>query len=80
MAYALDTKSFLNAFYRMVNCRGLPREMSDSGGNFAGGNKELSDLVKELDQDKIAKSTIDQGIKWKFNSPLHLIFEVLMRL
>ena len=35
MAYGLDTDSFLNAFYRMVNRRGLPREMlSDNGGNF----------------------------------------------
>ena len=70
MAYALDTDLFLNAFYRMVNRRGLPREMlSDNGGNFVGGNKELSDLVKQLDQDKIAKSTANQGIKWKFNPP-----------
>ena len=29
----------------------------------------LSDLVKELDQDKIAKSIANQGIKWKFNPP-----------
>ena len=51
MAYALDTDSLLNAFYRMVIRRGLPREMlSENGGNFVGGNKELSDLVKELDQ------------------------------
>ena len=42
MAYALDTGSFLNAFYRMVNRRGLPKEMSDNGGNFVGGHKELS--------------------------------------
>ena len=70
MAYALDMDSFLNAFYRMVNRRGLPREMlSDNGGNFVGGNKELSDLVKELDRDKIAKSTANQGIQWKFNPP-----------
>ncbi|XP_068680566.1 uncharacterized protein [Montipora foliosa] len=70
MAYALDTDSFMNAFYRMVNRRGLPREMlSDNGGKFVGGNKELSDLVKELDQDKIVKSTANQGIKWKFNPP-----------
>ena len=26
-------------------------------------------MVKELDQDKIAKSTTNQGIKWKFNPP-----------
>ena len=42
----------------------------DNGGNFIGGNKELSDLVKELDQDKIVKATTNQGIKWKFN-PSH---------
>ena len=59
IAYALDTDSFLNAFYRMVKRRGLPREMlSDNGGNFVGGNKELSDLVKELDQDKTNGSLI----------------------
>ena len=35
MAFGLDTDSFLNAFYRMVNRRGLPREMlSDNGTNF----------------------------------------------
>ena len=46
MAYALDTDSFLNAFYRMANHRGLPGEiLSDNGGNFVGGNKELSDLA-----------------------------------
>ena len=64
MAYALDTDSFLNAFYRMTNRWGLPREiLSDNGDNFVGGNKELSDLVKELDQDKIVKSTENQGIQ-----------------
>ena len=54
MAYELDTDLFLNAFYSLVNRRGLPREiLSDNGGNFVDGNTELSDLVKELDQDKI---------------------------
>ena len=43
--------------------------LSDNRGNFVGGNKELSDLVKELDQDKIGKSTAYQGIKWTFNPP-----------
>ena len=71
MAYALDTDSFLNAFYRMANRRGLPKEMlSDNGGNFVGANKELCDLIKELDQEKITKSTANQGINWTFNPPL----------
>ena len=70
MAYVLDMDLFLNAFFRMANRRGLPKEMlSDNGGNFVGGNKDLSDLVEELDQDKIVKSTANQGIKWKFNLP-----------
>ena len=38
--------------------------LSDNGGNFVG--------EKELDQDKIAKSTANQGIKWKFN-PTHAL-------
>ena len=54
MAYGLDTASFLNAFYRMVNRRGLPEEMlSDNGTNFIGANKELQELLKLLDTTKI---------------------------
>ncbi|XP_070535141.1 uncharacterized protein [Ptychodera flava] len=35
VAYGLDTDSFLNAFYRMVNRRGLPKQvLSDDGSNF----------------------------------------------
>ena len=54
MANALDTDSFLKAFYRMVNRRGCPEEVfSDNGSNFICANKELSALIKELDQDNI---------------------------
>ena len=42
MAFALDTYSFLNAFYRMVSRRGKPEEVvSDNGGNFFAAGKEL---------------------------------------
>ena len=35
IAFAMDTDSFLNAFYRMVNRQGLPKEIiSDNGTNF----------------------------------------------
>ena len=71
MAYALDTDSFLNAFYRMTNRRRLPKEMlSDNGSNFIGTNKELQELVRQLDQERITKSTANKGAKWHFNPPL----------
>ena len=70
MAYALDTSSFMNAFYRMVSRRGLPKTMtSDNGTNFVGADGELKELVAALDQDRIQNSTVNQGIKWCFNTP-----------
>lgn len=66
----MDTDSFLNAFNRMTNRRGLPEEMiSDNGTNFVGAERELRELVEQLDQDKIEKSAANKGIKWSFNPP-----------
>ena len=71
MAYGLDTDAFLNAFYRMTNRRGLPKEIiSDNGTNFVGGNRELKELVEQLNENKIKTSTADKGVKWHFNPPL----------
>ena len=71
LAFGLDTDAFLNAFYRMVNRRGLPQEVvSDNGGNFVGAEKELQELAKKLDEDKIQRSVANKGIKWHFNPPL----------
>ena len=48
IAFGLDTCSFLNVFYRMVNRRGLPEEMySDNGTNFKAADKELKDLIQQ---------------------------------
>ena len=66
----MDTDSSLNAFYRMANRRGLPEEMiSDSGTNFVGAERELRELVEQLERDKIEKSAANKGIKWSFNPP-----------
>ena len=71
VAFGLDTDSFLNALYWMTNRRGLPQEMiSDNGTNFVGANRELCELVKSLDKDKIKRSAANKGIKWHFNPPL----------
>ena len=71
LAFGLDTDSFLNAFYRMVNRLGLPTQVtSDNGKNMVGANNELIGLRNQLDQKKIASSTANQGIKWNFFPPL----------
>ena len=70
VAYALDTDSFLNAFFRMASRRGLPQDMiSDNGTNFVGADRELKELVLALDHNKIQDSTANQGVKWHFNPP-----------
>ena len=64
MAYSLDTESFLNAFYRMTNRHGLPKEIvSNNGTNFIGADQKLNELSRALDQANIARSGADLGIK-----------------
>ena len=71
MTFALDTNSFLNAFYRMVSRLGKPEEVvSDNGGNFVAADKEVRELVKRLDQNLIIKSAANRSIKWLFDPPL----------
>ena len=71
VAYGLDTDSFLRAFYRMSNRRGVPEEMiSDNGTNFVGANQELRKLINQMLQNsKLKESLTCQRIKWTFNPP-----------
>ena len=70
IAYGLDTDSFLNAFFRMVSRRGLPKDvLSDNGTNFVGANNELKELAF-LDREMIQEKTACYGVKWHFNPPL----------
>ena len=71
MAYSLDTDSFINAFVRMTSRRGTPTYvLSDNGTNFVGAEKEICQKIRELDQEKIVKTTTQhQQIEWKFNPP-----------
>ena len=72
IAYGLDTDSFMRAFDRMCNRRGVPEEMiSDNGTNFVGANQELCELRNQLLQNgKLKESIRNKGIKWNFNPPL----------
>lgn len=44
--------------------------ISDNSSNFVGADKELRELVDQLDRNKITRSTSHRGIQWHFNPPL----------
>jgi len=71
MAYGLDVDSFLSAFNRMINRRGLPEEIiSDNGTNFVAAEKELGNLTKDIVKDpKFVSTMTTKKIKWTFNPP-----------
>ena len=71
MAYGLDVDSFMRAFTRMTDRRGLPKEIiSDNGTNFVGANKELIEIFGRLTKDTNLKSLVSsKGIKWTFSPP-----------
>ena len=71
MAYGLDTDSFMRAFCRMSNRRGIPEEMiSDNGTNFVGANEELRKLTRQMSESsKLKENFVSKGVKWTFNPP-----------
>ena len=71
MAYSLDTDSFINAFTRMTSRRGTPvYVISDNGTNFTCAERELRELVQQLDLKKISQETTKyHPIDWQFNPP-----------
>ena len=71
MATSLETGAFLNAFVRMAAQRGWPTKvLSDNGTNFIGADKEIKELVSQLDHDRIQRMTSNHGVDWHFNPPL----------
>ena len=85
MAYGLDVDSFVNAFYRMGNRRGVPEEMlSDNGKNFVAADRELREMTNKMVNDtKLMFQMTSKGIKWNFNPPyaLHFcgVFEMMIK-
>ena len=70
MAYGLDTDAFLNAFFRMANRRGLPKDViSDNGTNFVGAVRELKTLLQMVDKEAVCRTMANRGIRWHFNPP-----------
>ena len=52
----------------MESRRSIPEEMSsDNGGYFVKTDKELKDLLNQLDREKIKQTTANKGVQWSFN-------------
>ena len=70
MATSLETDAFLNAFVRMTARKGWPTKMlSDNGTNFVGAEKEIRELVSQLDHDQLQRMASSHGITWHWNPP-----------
>ena len=70
LAYGLDTDSFLRALDRFVARRGVPDDMwSDNGTNFVRADREIRQLCRSLDEEKVKKHVSKKNLKWHFNPP-----------
>ncbi|XP_057310467.1 uncharacterized protein LOC130648433 [Hydractinia symbiolongicarpus] len=70
LARDLSTDSFILALRRYISRRGNPKTItSDKGTNFVGADRELRELVTNLNETKLRKELTKNSIKWKFNPP-----------
>ncbi|XP_057299494.1 uncharacterized protein LOC130630114 [Hydractinia symbiolongicarpus] len=70
LAGDLSTDSFILALRRFISRRGNPKTItSDNGTNFVGANRELRELVTNLNETKLRKKLTENSIEWKFNPP-----------
>ena len=68
----------------MVNRRGVPMEViTDNGGCFVAANKELKELVSDLDEERNKEATSLQKIKWYFKPSFvpnfDSVFEIMIK-
>ncbi|XP_064631625.1 uncharacterized protein LOC135489924 [Lineus longissimus] len=70
LADSLESDDFLLCLRAFIGRRGHPLEMySDNGTNFKGADKELSQCLQELNQNKIYGLLSPHKIIWHFNPP-----------
>ena len=60
----------MNSFTRMTARRGWPKKIvCDNGSNFVAADREIRELVAELDQEQIRPTTANKGVEWYWNPP-----------
>lgn len=70
LAGDLCTDSFILALRRFISRRENPKTItSDNRTNFVGADRELRELVTNLNETKLRKELTKNSIEWKFNPP-----------
>ena len=66
--YSMD--GFLQTFRRFISIRGYPANIwSDQGSQLVATDKELRNMIKGFDVDKLKEFGAHQGLKWHFSPP-----------
>jgi len=70
VAATLDTSSFLMAFWRFADRRGLPAIVfSDNGTNLTSGERELNEGIARWNQQHITDQLARRHVEWRFSPP-----------
>lgn len=70
VVHSMDTDSMINALRRFIARRGKPKKMySDNGTNLVGAEKELREMLRTWNQEKINNALTQEGVEWHFNPP-----------
>lgn len=65
VSHSIETDSFLQALRRYISRRGPVRDIrSDQGTNFIGAENELKRALQEMDNEKIKRQLLNEGIDW----------------
>ena len=66
----LDTEAFLLVFRRFTTIRGYPASCSSDGGTqIVAADKELRNIVRRFDANRLQDFGIKRGITWTYTSP-----------
>ncbi|XP_058839467.1 uncharacterized protein LOC131694941 [Topomyia yanbarensis] len=70
IAHTLNSSSCIMALRNFMARRGTPLELfSDRGTNFVGANRELTEAIRSLDQEKLMQELETPDTKWTFLPP-----------
>ena len=70
MAYNMETDGFLMCLSNFTARKGKIKTLtSDNGTNFRGAERELGQLIQQLDENQIQQHATENGFEFKFNPP-----------